>query len=229
MPVPRNLNHDFFKEWTPEMAYILGFFTADGCMIRNNRGAHFIEFHINDRCILVFIKSALRSNHKIALRRRGGNRQDGYRIQFGSKKMFTDLQGLGLTQRKSLSIKLPNIPSQFFGHYVRGYFDGDGCVYFARLQCADRKRPRKIFSTLFTSGSKVFLEELHQALRRHGLEGGSLHKKSRGGFDMSFSHRDSLALYRLMYNTAPDTGFYLPRKYKIFQKAIRTLYPNMRV
>lgn len=198
-------------------------------MIKNKRGGHYIEFHINDRCVLAFIRSAFKSNHKIKLRRRSGNRRDGYRIQFGSKEMFLDLQELGLTQRKSLHMKLPNVPSNLFGHYVRGYFDGDGCVYFARLKFADRKRPRKILLTMFTSGCWAFLAELHSTLLRKGLVGGSLHKKSRGGFDLSFSHRDSLALYRLMYNTAPDTGFYLPRKYKIFQRAIRSLYPHAAV
>ena len=29
-----------------------------------------------------------------------------------------------------------------------------------------------------------------------------------------------------MYDTVPATGLYLPRKYKIFQKAIKTLYPD---
>jgi hypothetical protein len=229
VPIPRTLNHHFFKTWTSSMAYILGFFAADGCMIANKRGAHYIEFHITDRCILTFIRHAFGSNHKIALRRRGSRRQDGYRIQFGSHEMFADLIKLGFTQRKSLQMKLPVIPKRFFADFVRGYFDGDGCVYYARLKFADRKNPRKVFLTTFTSGCKDYLHELHIALQSHGIQGGSLHSKGKvGGYDLGFSHRDSLALYRLMYNTAPDTGFYLPRKYKIFRKAIRGLYPNMR-
>ena len=34
------------------MAYVLGFFAADGTMIANNRGAHFIEFHSTDKQLL---------------------------------------------------------------------------------------------------------------------------------------------------------------------------------
>jgi hypothetical protein len=48
MPVHKEINHDFFKNWSPEMAYILGFFAADGTMIKNRRGAHFIELEITD-------------------------------------------------------------------------------------------------------------------------------------------------------------------------------------
>jgi len=40
MPIPKTKNEDFFKNWTQEMAYVLGFFTADGNMIKNNKGAH---------------------------------------------------------------------------------------------------------------------------------------------------------------------------------------------
>ncbi len=30
MPIYKTKNEAFFKKWTPEMAYVLGFFTADG-------------------------------------------------------------------------------------------------------------------------------------------------------------------------------------------------------
>ena len=41
--------------------------------------------------------------------------------------------------------------------------------------------------------------------------------------------RDNLALYKLMYHTSPTTELYLPRKYKLFSKAMHTLYPNAAV
>ena len=70
MPIQRNVNQDFFKKWSPNMAYVLGFFAADGNMIINKRGAHFIEFQINDLELLKNIRRALNSDHKITSRRR---------------------------------------------------------------------------------------------------------------------------------------------------------------
>ena len=67
MTLTRAVNHDFFKKWNSDMAYVLGFFAADGCMIKNKRGAHFIEFHITDKNLLFAIRAAMRSNHKIAV------------------------------------------------------------------------------------------------------------------------------------------------------------------
>ena len=32
------INQDFFKTWSPEMAYVLGFAVADGCIIKRNNG-----------------------------------------------------------------------------------------------------------------------------------------------------------------------------------------------
>ena len=56
MPIYKNKNDNFFKKWTPEMAYILGYFAADGTMIKNKRGAHYIEFQSTDKELIVGVK-----------------------------------------------------------------------------------------------------------------------------------------------------------------------------
>lgn len=225
----RELNHDFFKKWSPEMAYVLGFFAADGSMLKNRRGGCFIEFNITDRVVLYQIRAAISSNHKITKRpSRSPKWKDIYRIQIGSREWFADLSRLGLTQHKSNTLRFPKVPKKYMGDFVRGYFDGDGCVYFKRLKYADRKYKRWALLTLFTSGSKQFLESLWEILKQHDIQGGSLKNKTRG-FELVLSHKDSLALYRLMYHTAFTTELYLPRKYNLFTKAMQTLYPNAAV
>ena len=111
------------------MAYVLGFFTADGSMIKNKRGAHFIEFQITDRDLLFKIRKTLGSEHKIATRKRNGNWKTIYRLQIGSGEMFNDLLALGMLPRKSKIISLPEIPDKYFFDFLRGCFDGDGCFY----------------------------------------------------------------------------------------------------
>lgn len=204
------------------MAYVLGFFAADGSMLKNNRGAHFIEFTITDRIVLEQIQRATNSTHRIAERERGGNSKTGYRLQIGSGEWFTDLLRLGFTQHKSDSMRFPKVPKKYLGDFVRGYFDGDGCVYFNNLKYADRKYKRWVLLTIFTSGSKEFLETLHTILRTFEVKGGSLRKKARG-FDLAFSHSDSLALYRLMYHTGKVADMFLPRKREKLERAIEVL------
>ncbi len=81
MPIYKEINVKFFKKWTPEMAYILGFFAADGNMLKNKRGAHFIEFNTVDKELLEKIKKTLRSDHKISARRRSEKWATCYRLQ----------------------------------------------------------------------------------------------------------------------------------------------------
>ena len=218
----RNLNQDFFKKWSPEMAYVLGFFAADGSMLRNGRGAHFIEFTIIDRVVLEHIQYVTGSTHRIAERERGGNCKTAYRLQIGSKEWFDDLSRLGFMQNKSDKLPLPSIPDSYFGDFVRGYFDGDGCVYSNTLYFAGRKNPRQILMTLFTSGCQSFLQSLWGVLRVHGIHGGSIKRKKRG-FELAFSHHDSVALFDLMYHTDDTLELYLPRKKNKLEKAIQEL------
>jgi hypothetical protein len=76
--------------------------------------------------------------------------------------------------------------------------------------------------TLFTSGSREFLIELHSLLAEHGILGGSLKRKNRG-FELAFSQKDSLALYRLMYHTGGTSPLFLPRKREKLERAINIL------
>lgn len=230
MPIPRDLHTDFFARWSPQMAYVLGFFAADGNMIRNTRGAHFVTFYSNDLLLLRTVRRTLGSTHKIAARKRHGSESTTYQMQLGSKRLFSDLAALGFAPRKSKRLRFPEIPTELLGDFVRGYFDGDGCVYFKRHYVKARNRRLWIFTSRFTCGSRRFLVLLQNALRSHGVKGGYIVTKwQNSGFELVFSHKDSLALYKLMYHNARDTDLRLLRKYALFSKAIRTLYPKMRV
>ena len=223
MPAHRDLDQDFFKTWTPEMAYMLGYFAADGSMIRNKRGAHFIEFTTTDRILLMHLKRVSGAAQRISVRvKRNENWKRQYRLQIGSKKWFSDLINLGFTQSKSGTLRFPEIPGAYFGNFVRGYFDGDGCVYFKRHYSKSHRKQIWVLVTLFTSGSQPFLQNLHERLLQRGVIGGHIAKKS-NGYELVFSRRDSLALCRIMYNTADIADLWLPRKRKKLEKAIQVL------
>jgi hypothetical protein len=80
-------------------------------------------------------------------------------------------------------------------------------------------------SMRFTSGSKLFLISLHENLKNMCMSGGFVIDKN-GAYELAFSIKDSLALYRFMYNNVP-ASIYMDRKYKKFNKALKAL--NMRV
>lgn len=216
MPIFKKVNSNFFKEWSSEMAYVLGFFAADGCMIKNNRGAHFIEFHITDKELLMKIREVMGSDHKISLRSSKGNEKERHRLQIGSKEMYNDLLKLGFSPRKTKTVRLPMIPEKYFSHFVRGYFDGDGNVYTNRFWRKDRNKFARALLSGFTSGSKKILEEMHKRLKNcHVVKGGSLHFAS-GAHRLYFSVKDSGNLFEFMYND--DQDLFLERKKIKFEK-----------
>lgn len=128
MPVYKKVNKDFFKNWSSDMAYVLGFFSADGYITVNKRGGQFWCIQITDKKLLEQIKKTVESEHKISTRIGRGNESILYRLQIGSIEMCDDLRKLSLRERKTKSLIVPNVPDKYFADFVRGYFDGDGGV-----------------------------------------------------------------------------------------------------
>lgn len=198
------------------MAYVLGFFAADGNMIKNKRGAHFIEFSNTEKSLLEKIKKAMGLNHKISLKvLKNQAWKQGYRLQIGSKEIFYDLLKLGMTPNKSKTIKLSIMPNKYFSHFLRGYFDGDGNVGIYTYQKKDRVNPSTIISVGFTSGSYEILSDIKNKLFELGIIKGSSISYNRG-HRLIFSINDSKELYNFMYKNSGN--LFIPRKKLVFEK-----------
>lgn len=224
---PWKFNKEFFNQWSLEMAYILGFLFADGYVFKNPRGSYFFCFCSTDREIIRKIRNVLQSNHKIGLRLRNKDNpkwKDLYVLQIGSKEIFKKLKTFGIVPNKSLVTRFPNIPEKYTGHFLRGYFDGDGCVHFAKYWRKDRSQWKWHFTTSFISGSKKFLIDLFSALKNLNFSG-RLGKKKRG-YELVFFRNDSIALFKLMYNNSLSNRLFLERKYNTFRKALAVLKIN---
>lgn len=201
------------------MAYVLGFFSADGYITVNRRGGQFWCIQITDKKLLEQIKKAIESEHKISARSGSGNESPLYRLQIGSVEMCDDLRKLGLRERKTKSLVVPNVPDKYFADFTRGYFDGDGNVWMGFLN-KKRNRPILGLKTMFTSCSLDFLNQFHKRLRKFGTEGGSIYV-SKGNYSrLQFSSNDSLKIYNFMYNQCASCkiSFFLKRKKRVFEK-----------
>ena len=205
------------------MAYILGFFAADGYITVNKRGGQFWCIQITDKQLLAQIKKSIGAEHKISARiSKKKNEKILYRLQIGSIEMCNDLRNLGFSEKKTKSLAVPHIPRDFFPSFVRGYFDGDGNVWVGSLH-KSRKNPGLAILTMFTSSSLAFLTQLRQKLSMYGIKGGSLYMSKKNYSRLQYSTNDSLKLSKIMYNGS-HTSISLLRKRKIFLK-----YENMRL
>ncbi len=198
------------------MAYILGFLFADGNIVKTKRGTHFIAIYTADYDLLCLMKVLMKSNHKIGMRKK----KEGivYVLQIGSKELFNDVAKFGLIPNKASRMCLPKIPRKYNGDFIRGYFDGDGCIWSGYAHKYRLKMTTALLLT-FTSASNGFLSELFISLKRYGILGGSLFKSKKGNYTrLSFSTLDALKIYEIMYNN--PTKLFLARKRLIFEKFI---------
>lgn len=216
MPIRREFNKTFFKKWSPDMAYILGFLFADGNIVKTKRGTYFTSIYTSDRELLITMRDCLRSGHAISARRSPIGVV--YRMQIGSRELFEDLVKGGLTPNKSRRMRLPAIPKKYTGHFIRGYFDGDGNVWSGDFN-KKRKKSTRVLIVSFTCASDLFLKNLHHKLKKSGIKGGFVYRiKLKKCSRLSLSTIDSLKLFKIMYTGSHK--LFLPRKKLIFEKFI---------
>ena len=112
-----------------EKAYWLGFIYADGCIGKGN--GFELTLQERDKSHLEKLKSFIGWEGEIKYRKI----QKAYRITFRNKKFVKDLYNLGVHQNKSLSLEFPDlkqVPEHLIKHFIRGYFDGDGCIHYRK-------------------------------------------------------------------------------------------------
>lgn len=204
------------------MAYILGYFAADGTMYRNMRGSHYIAFTSTDKELIVLVKDIMKISNKIEVyQSKQKNRKLRYNIQIGSKKLFARLLEMGFTPKKSLTLNYPFIPNKYFKHFLRGYFDGDGCASFAFYRRKDRKGLRRVFNIRIRSGSKNFIEGLQKQIANiTSIEKGQLYFHSKA-YELVYSSQNVIKLYSFIYPILSVPC--LTRKRDILIKGVKTL------
>nr|DAI41729.1 MAG TPA: hypothetical protein [Caudoviricetes sp.] len=189
-----SINKDYFKIWSHNMAYVLGLWFADGCIYRNT---HFdITLHKRDEYLLNLILKEFQYEGKIG----SYKGREALRLSFSCREIYNDIVSLGGTERKSLSVSFPNIPKEFLNDFIRGYFDGDGCIY---------NDGKGRINASFTCGSKKFLIELLNILKQETkIQGGYYDDSS---YTLRFGKQDSLILGNYLYKDNPELFLYRKR------------------
>lgn len=180
------------------MAYIFGLWCADGCIYG---GRLFdITLHKKDAYILKRIAEELAYEGPI----QDYVDRQASRLNFSCVVIYNDLVSLGGKEQKSLTLEFPDVPKEYLHDFIRGYFDGDGCIM--------RLKGNRINSA-FTSGSKPFLEKLHKILKEEaGIEGGSYDVSA---MSLKFGKKDSLKIGSYLYKDNPE--LFLERKRNKFE------------
>lgn len=140
-----NINSSVFSKIdTESKAYWLGFIFADGYVSENSNFE--LGLGLKDLIHLEKFKEFLQFEGKIYI----DNKVGRCRLCFQDVKIVEDLKKTGCINKKSLVLTFPKIKDELMHHFVRGYFDGDGCI----------SSPERSISVQIV-GTKNFLESIH--------------------------------------------------------------------
>lgn len=158
------LNETYFDDINDEnKAYILGFICADG-YVNIKKGTVRIVLKRSDRDILEKINILLESSCPIKDESRKLKEKsfETSTLFIYSTKICKKLIEYGIDNKKTENLLFPNINLDLQNHFIRGYFDGDGCIKISKMN-------QPFFSVI---GTISFLEKFQEIL----MENCSLNK-----------------------------------------------------
>lgn len=203
-------NEDYFREIdTPEKAYWLGFIYADSCIPKS--ALSHLEFGLctKDRCILENFQKAIGSTYKIrditSISKKTGRVLYESRLCVCSRKMTTDLNLNGIVSNKTYIAIFPmDVENKFISHYIRGVFDGDGCIRHDGLQ-------------VNICGLEPFCKWCKNIITENVEINGGVYKQD-GTYIWGLKGRNQIKKFgEWLYK---DSTIYLKRKFNIFKEKI---------
>lgn len=211
--------HYFDKIDTPNKAYIIGLLYADGC---NMTDKHEIKISLqdNDKHILDSIKRELEYEGQLRFidyNSKNVNHKNQYALDITNKHISQTLDNLGIWKNKSLILRWPDwLDKSLYSHFIRGYFDGDGCLYL-------KKNSKE--ATVSFVGTEMFLTKLSTIVKE--ILDVDLLVKSIGVVDESVIREAKIyrqngikSFLNWMYN---DADLMLKRKYDKYQHFLQNI------
>lgn len=217
-----DLNFDYFKTWTSDMAYTLGFIASDG----NIKGTRLkISVKSSDVDVLEKIKESIKYTGDIHLEKSkcNGKDFDTATLYIHSKDLCGDLKSLNIIENKSLVLNMDEvIPNEYKIDFIRGYFDGDGSIGSMYPTNSKGIRSKKIqIRFRICSGSYDILKLVVDEFERLGIKRVNIKKsKNKQLYNIEYSTNSALRIYDLIYK---EDSIYLNRKKNRFDeiKSIR--------
>lgn len=192
------VNYKFFDTITSESAYVLGFFTADGCLEPKKHGFSFSQ-RIEDVDVLYKIRKVMDCRNPLCFKRT----RNEVTLFVTNQYMQKCLESMGYDNQKSISADIPDqITYQFYPDFIRGLIDGDGSVI-----CKNGNIDIQLLGTL-----KV-LSKIREYFISMGLSSKShVSKRQINVHVLKYSKYDSIKICDLIYSGKEDLS--MARKYK---------------
>ena len=218
---PYTCDYHYFDEIdNEEKAYWLGFLTADGWINKNeknNAGVTGIELQYGDINHLKKFNKSINGNYQITDRWKScpistKDKEKKHHlccIRIFSLTMYNSLTNKGFSKGKSYDYHMPMLRKDLIRHYIRGYFDGDGCLCFTNQS----------FNINFITASKILNNDVANILRLENFNYCERSYVNDFGTTMYrldiYRQQDKINFLDWIYG---DCNIYLDRKYKKYLK-----------
>lgn len=196
---------------SPEKAYWLGFIMADGYN-HETKSCVSVRIQQEDSDLLKKLKTFLKTNAPIYEINRStikGKLGKYSELNICSPKFSENLAKLGCIQGKTYLLEFPNIEEKYYSHFIRGYFDGDGCISIVprrdRVNC-------KQYQLNFVGKESVILKIQEIICNSTGVSRTKLRNKETS-FAKAISWSGRLVCKRILDYLYTDATIYLERKY----------------
>lgn len=208
-----------------DKAYWLGFLFADGNVSvpkGKNGGTKGIRIELSlkeeDYYHLRNFSSFLESNYPVKKKivKLLGKEFIAYRVSIGSVKMGKDLISHGCVPNKSLVLEYSkDLDDEYFGSFLCGYFDGDGCLAHHIYHYGNNTAISDIISIL---GTFELLSVIDNKLESLGIKTRRGVVKSHSkAFMLEISNFSHVDFYNLIYN---KSSYLLGRKLEKFREML---------
>jgi hypothetical protein len=146
-----SFDESYFSKDTESSFYWAGFLAADGCLQHVNMksgkrkngtqsysDSYIVRISQNDKEHLELFKKHIGADQRKLTERKYLNRKENtvkinYNLSLRSEIMYQDLHRFGIVEKKSYNLTMPDwlCNHNLVHHYIRGYFDGDGSIFFS--------------------------------------------------------------------------------------------------
>jgi hypothetical protein len=209
---------------TEEKAYWLGFLYADGY---NHESKTCISLRLqeSDLEILEKFQNFLKTDCPIKSYERTtrtGKYRKYYELCICSSKISSDLTKLGCIQAKTYIIEFPSVsivPSVLIRHFIRGYFDGDGCISITKR--TDRNIRGNSDRVQFTiAGKKSFIEKCQEYICENTNLPKTAINRSKDGFSVSLHYSGINSVIKILNYLYTGSKIYLKRKHDKYMNLV---------
>jgi hypothetical protein len=213
------INKDYFKFIdNKDKAYFLGIFYADGNNYINDKIKQAsLELLLEDIKIIQILKDRLETDKPIKYRKAKVDKNN-FKIKercglvLSSHQISEDLSKHGCIPKKTFNLKFPSedsLSKQFYPSFIRGYFDGDGCISIAKES--------NIKSSI--CGYHPFICHLFNILKEENLNVKIYINKRIKSFSELYiqGKKDNIDFYNYLYD---DSELFLNRKKQKFMNII---------